>query len=547
MRRVLTALLALLALPAWAQYPLPAGAVPFGNSYRQFATSSADFSWDNTDKQLLVGLTASAAKPAYSFPGTGNDDNGLWRSGTDEISLVTAGVNRITIGPTGTISVTTGSSWPFVRLVGDTMTGHVTSPGFVGPVTGAVRGNVIGNLTGDVTGNVTGNLTGAVTGNVTGNLTGNVTGNLTGNVTGNVTGNTTGAHTGTLSSVTGNIIGSASENIFRTGDTLTGPLFGTTVAVNNGLVGAPSIRFANDTDTGIYLQGANALGVVAGGVESARFKSDGSIIYTPQGNVHAHLLSTTDGADNSGHLIYGGGANGVNRGAGLELYGNESGAPGTAFLTSGNIPGGNVEIQVAGVTKIQVTSATSKMGAGQALGFAGSTSGTLTLTPPAIAGTQTYVLTTAQPAGASNRLTATSGGQLYWENTAKQTYTPTFTGFGTVDPSYFQYYKSGCDIHINGKFVTGSPVASPATFTLPAGVTTSVDATHDRAAVGNLVRVGTGGTIYNIMGVNGANTLRFGAGASGHGDVNGDTLLGSSETVYLQAVVPTTGNSGSCN
>jgi len=72
-----------------------------------------------------------------------------------------------------------------------------------------------------VTSGITGDLTGDVTGDVTGNLTGNVTGNLTGNVTGNVTGDLTGDVTG---NVTGNVTGSASLNVLKSGDTMTGDL-----------------------------------------------------------------------------------------------------------------------------------------------------------------------------------------------------------------------------------------------------------------------------------------------------------------------------------
>lgn len=150
------------SLVAVAQlFPIQEGAVPFGDDQRNFTASQPDFQFDNTTKQMLVGITASAAFPAYSFPGVGNGDNGLYRSGTDEISLVTAGVNRLTIGPSGIISFGTanpqiayldglttalahllngltanvqtqinalgGGSGVFVRLIGDTMTGKLRS------------------------------------------------------------------------------------------------------------------------------------------------------------------------------------------------------------------------------------------------------------------------------------------------------------------------------------------------------------------------------------------------------------------------------------
>lgn len=121
--KFLIGLCAVFSLSAKAQFfPIPADVVPYGDNQRSLKGSSVDFRFSDSTKQLLVGLTASASRPAYSFPGTGNNDNGIWRSGTDEISLVTAGQNRLTIGPTGAISFGT-SVTPFVVRTGDTMTG----------------------------------------------------------------------------------------------------------------------------------------------------------------------------------------------------------------------------------------------------------------------------------------------------------------------------------------------------------------------------------------------------------------------------------------
>lgn len=66
-----------------------------------------------------------------------------------------------------------------------------------------------------------GNVVGNVTGNLIGNTQGTHTGPVVGAVTGNITGSTTGLHTG---NVIGNVTGSASLNLLRSGDTLTGRL-----------------------------------------------------------------------------------------------------------------------------------------------------------------------------------------------------------------------------------------------------------------------------------------------------------------------------------
>jgi hypothetical protein len=48
-----------------------------------------------------------------------------------------------------------------------------------------------------------------------------------------------------------------------------------------------------------------------------------------------------------------------------------------------------------------------------------------------------------------------------------QTYLPTFIGLGTVTMSNIRYRQSGPNIQIEGRFTTGTPTATAATFTLP--------------------------------------------------------------------------------
>lgn len=121
--KFLIGLCAVFSLSAKAQFfPIPADVVPYGDNQRSLKGSSVDFRFSDSTKQLLVGLTASASAPAYSFPGSGNSDNGMWRSGTDEISFSTAGQTRLTIGSTGSITFGT-SVQGFVSRTGDTMSG----------------------------------------------------------------------------------------------------------------------------------------------------------------------------------------------------------------------------------------------------------------------------------------------------------------------------------------------------------------------------------------------------------------------------------------
>ena len=54
-----------------------------------------------------------------------------------------------------------------------------------------------------------------------------------------------------------------------------------------------------------------------------------------------------------------------------------------------------------------------------------------------------------------------------------QSYTPTFTGFGTATNIEFQYRRVGSDLEIRGKFTSGTTTATEARITFPSGLTSS--------------------------------------------------------------------------
>lgn len=54
-----------------------------------------------------------------------------------------------------------------------------------------------------------------------------------------------------------------------------------------------------------------------------------------------------------------------------------------------------------------------------------------------------------------------------------QSYTPTFTGFGTVNTQSFEYRRVGSNLEIRGRFVGGTPTATEARVSLPSGLTSS--------------------------------------------------------------------------
>lgn len=56
-----------------------------------------------------------------------------------------------------------------------------------------------------------------------------------------------------------------------------------------------------------------------------------------------------------------------------------------------------------------------------------------------------------------------------------QSYTPTFTGFGTVSTQSFRYRRVGASLEIEGRFTSGTPTATEARITLPTGLTSASD------------------------------------------------------------------------
>lgn len=54
-----------------------------------------------------------------------------------------------------------------------------------------------------------------------------------------------------------------------------------------------------------------------------------------------------------------------------------------------------------------------------------------------------------------------------------QSYTPTFTGFGTVTTQSFSWRRVGANVEIRGRFTVGTPTATEARLSLPGGLTSS--------------------------------------------------------------------------
>lgn len=95
MKKYLVLLAAILCNPAFAQYfPIPDGAIPVGNSRRSMSAYASNLTYNATTKQMTLTGVSGAVAPEYSFGGTGNNDNGMFRAGTDIVGFSTAGVER---------------------------------------------------------------------------------------------------------------------------------------------------------------------------------------------------------------------------------------------------------------------------------------------------------------------------------------------------------------------------------------------------------------------------------------------------------------------
>lgn len=124
-----------------------------------------------------------------------------------------------------------------------------------------------------------------------------------------------------------------------------------------------------------------------------------------------------------------------------------------------------------------------------------------------------------------------------------QSYTPTFTGFGTVSGSNFQYRRVGSNVEIMGFFTAGTPTAVQAQITLPLGLSTSSSITSKQI-------YGYGGnnqaetSLYAILESPSVGYMLFGFPdvAGGLGTfINGNDTVSTGNTFTLNASIPIQG------
>lgn len=123
-------------------------------------------------------------------------------------------------------------------------------------------------------------------------------------------------------------------------------------------------------------------------------------------------------------------------------------------------------------------------------------------------------------------------------------YTPTFTGFGTVSTSSFWYRRIGDSIEISGKWTDGTPTAVEARISLPSSLL--IDSTKVPAikGIGNVYQGQNGAAAGYVLAEPNVSYMTFGyQGTSNTGltKINGSAGFGVGVENSLQAVVPISG------
>jgi hypothetical protein len=132
--------------------------------------------------------------------------------------------------------------------------------------------------------------------------------------------------------------------------------------------------------------------------------------------------------------------------------------------------------------------------------------------------------------------------------TAWQSYTPTFTGFGTASSVEFEWRQLGEDVQIRGKFVSGTSTAVEARISLPNSYTSaSTSVIPSIQNIGKGVRTAVAATFFGEITAliePSVNYITFGIQSSttdGLTKATGTGLIGSGQTLSFFSSVPVTG------
>ena len=143
-------------------------------------------------------------------------------------------------------------------------------------------------------------------------------------------------------------------------------------------------------------------------------------------------------------------------------------------------------------------------------------------------------------AGDANRINLGSVAHM----TDETSYTPTFTGIGTVSNVQVVYYGIGDRLYVRGRVQAGTVAASTFSMTLPAGLTINTALVPTIASgVGNIVRTSSGVQIgYVLVDSSTSTSIVYGgiqsSALGGLASANGNTIASNSDNVTFSFDVP---------
>lgn len=125
-------------------------------------------------------------------------------------------------------------------------------------------------------------------------------------------------------------------------------------------------------------------------------------------------------------------------------------------------------------------------------------------------------------------------------------YTPTFTGFGTVSSSSVRYRRVGDSLEISAYWVNGTPTGVNASVTLPSGLSIDSSKVAQTTALGYYTRnlADTSSIEYQVLAPSGGNVLNFGrrtASAAPYTVALGNAISDAAGISSFNAIVPIAG------
>lgn len=131
-----------------------------------------------------------------------------------------------------------------------------------------------------------------------------------------------------------------------------------------------------------------------------------------------------------------------------------------------------------------------------------------------------------------------------------QSYTPTFTGFGTASAVTMYYRRVGDSLEIKGKFTSGTSTATEARISIPSGLTSDSSKISTIEVVGFMERGVIGsigqdvGFSYAVLSEQSVGYVTFSSrstGTTGLSKMNGNSVASSGQVLSLHAKVPILG------